>query len=175
MNKLYDNRVKGARLFAVAAHSAIDHKRKYTLEPYWMHPVEVATIVASVPHTSEMLMAAYLHDVVEDTEVEIEDINREFGYEVSKLVGWLTDVSKPSDGNRAVRKGIDRDHTAKAPPEAQTIKIADLISNSKSIAEHDPVFAKVYFKEKAALLKVMPLADPSLMKIAMSQLDLDVV
>ena len=43
------------------------------------------------------------------------------------LVDCLTDVSKPSDGNRAVRKEIDRQHLAKASPKAKTIKLADLI------------------------------------------------
>lgn len=67
-------------------------------------------------HTQEMIAAAYLHDVVEDTPVSIHEIREEIGPEVSELVDWLTDVSKPEDGNRRVRKELDRQHLAKAPP-----------------------------------------------------------
>jgi len=74
----------------------------------------------------------------------------------------LTDVSKPEDGNRAVRKARDREHTAAAPAEAQTIKLADLISNSRSIMAHDPAFAKTYLEEKRLLLAVMTKGDPGL-------------
>ena len=96
-----------------------------------------------------------LHDVVEDTPVTIKDIEDEFGPRVASMVDDLTDVSKPEDGNRAVRKELDRQHTAKASPDAQTVKLADLISNSLSIMEDDPSFAKVYMKEKALLLEVL--------------------
>lgn len=154
--------VERAYTFAKAAHEAIGQVRKYTGEEYISHPIEVAAIVSSVPHTDEMLAAALLHDTVEDTKVTAEDIRREFGAEVAALVGWLTDVSHPGDGNRAARKAIDRKHTAQAPVEAKTIKLADLISNSQSIIAHDPSFARVYLREKAALLEVLKEGDPTL-------------
>lgn len=50
---------------------------------------------------------------------------------------------------------MDRDHSASASADAQTVKLADLISNTKSIVKHDPNFAKVYIREKEALLKVL--------------------
>ncbi|MCY1459141.1 hypothetical protein D9M71_765880 [compost metagenome] len=78
-----------------------------------------------------------------------------FGPVVLELVGQLTDVSRPQHGNRAVRKRIDRQHTASACPEAKSVKLADLISNTRSIVEHDPAFTRVYLKEKAALLEVL--------------------
>jgi len=154
--------------FATMAHK--DQRRKYTNEPYILHSIEVAEIVATVDHTEEMLIAAVLHDVVEDTSFTSEDIHAEFGPVVGKLVDELTDISKPTDGNRAVRKAIDRDHLAKASRAAQTIKVADLISNTSSIVEHDPKFAKVYLKEKADLLDVLVLADKKLLKKAINQL-----
>jgi (p)ppGpp synthase/HD superfamily hydrolase len=156
--------VHKAQVFAIAAHSAVGQKRKYTGEPYFVHPAEVARIVAGVSgSTPEMVAAAWLHDTVEDTGVTTTDIHMNFGPEVAVLVGWLTDVSKPEDGNRAVRKAIDREHTARAPAEAQTVKLADLISNSKSIVEHDPAFAKTYLEEKRLMLEVMTKGDPTLM------------
>ena len=155
--------VERARIFATAAHASAAQLRKYTGEPYIVHPCEVASIVATVPHTQEMLAAAWLHDVVEDTGVTNEVIRAEFGDTVAELVGWLTDVSRPEQGNRAVRKAIDRAHSAMAPAQAQTVKLADLISNSRSIMQHDPEFARTYLQEKRLLLEVMNKGDATLM------------
>lgn len=156
--------VEHARMFAHGAHFAVGQLRKYTNEPYIVHPFEVASIVATVPGaTEEMIAAAWLHDVVEDTGVTLDQIHLVFGADVAKLVFWLTDASKPEDGNRAARKAIDRAHIAAAPAEAQTVKLADLISNTKSIMAHDPEFAKVYLEEKRLLLEVMTKGHPALM------------
>lgn len=152
--------VEKARVFATAAHAAVAQLRKYTNEPYIVHPAEVFSIVSSVDGaTPEMMAAAWLHDVVEDTGVTIEVIRQIFGEEVAELVGWLTDVSRPEQGNRSVRKAIDRAHTAMAPAQAQTIKLADLISNCTSIVEHDANFAKTYLEEKRLLLEVLTKGD----------------
>ena len=155
--------VERARVFATAAHAAVGQTRKYTFEPYIVHPAEVASIVATVPHTEAMIAAAWLHDTVEDTGVTIEVIRAEFGAEVAELVGWLTDVSRPEHGNRAHRKALDRAHSAMAPGEAQTVKLADLIANTRSIVAHDTAFAKTYLEEKRLLLAVMTKGDPTLM------------
>ena len=154
--------------FATKAHG--DQKRKYTGDPYIVHPIAVAEIVKTVPHTDAMIAAALLHDVVEDTPVTIEQIKDKFGSEVAELVGWLTDISRPENGNRKTRKSLDRDHSANAPAEAQTIKLADLIHNTESIEKHDPSFYKVYKQEKIALLDVLTKGDRSLMHIAQQQI-----
>lgn len=154
--------------FATMAHG--DQKRKYTGEPYIVHPIAVSEIVKTVPHTDEMVAAALLHDVVEDTPVTIQEIETKFGSKVAELVGWLTDTSRPENGNRKTRKSIDRLHSADAPAEAQTIKLADLIHNTKSIEQHDPSFWKVYKQEKIALLDVLTKGDRSLMHIAQQQI-----
>ena len=155
--------VRKAQVYAMAAHAAVGQKRKYTGEPYIVHPAEVAKIVASVEGaTYDMIAAAWLHDVVEDTGCTFTDIHMAFGIDIATMVGWLTDVSKPEDGPRWYRKKLDREHTAQAPAEVQTIKLADLISNSRSIMAHDPKFAKVYLEEKRMLLEVMTKGDPGL-------------
>ena len=155
--------VRKAQVYAQAAHAAVGQKRKYTGEPYIVHPGEVASIVAAVPgSTPDMVAAAWLHDVVEDTGCTFTDIHMAFGIDIATLVGWLTDTSQPQDGNRAHRKAIDREHSARAPAEAQTIKLADLISNSRSIVKHDPAFARTYLEEKRMLLAVMTKGDPGL-------------
>jgi (p)ppGpp synthase/HD superfamily hydrolase len=155
--------VERARVFATAAHAAVGQVRKYTFEPYIVHPAEVAKIVRDAGGSEAMVAAAWLHDTVEDTGVTIETIRAEFGVEVAELVGWLTDVSRPEHGNRAHRKALDRAHSAAAPAEAQTVKLADLIANTRSIMMHDVAFAKTYLEEKRLLLAVMTKGDAVLM------------
>ena len=137
--------------------------RKYSGLPYLVHPVEVATIVQTVEgHTDEMIAAALLHDVVEDTEYSFEDIAEAVSPEVAELVRGLTEVSQPQDGNRAVRKAKDRDFLAQQSAEVQTIKYADIISNTQDIRANDPKFAKVYIEEMKLLLQVMDKGDAKL-------------
>ena len=155
-----------AEAFATEAHARAGQVRKYTGEPYIEHPRAVVALVRSVPHDEAMLAAAWLHDTVEDTGADIATILHEFGPDVGALVDWLTDVSKPSDGNRKVRKALDRVHLSKAPPRAKTIKLADLIDNSRSIVERDPDFAKVYLAEKRELLAVLTEGDETLLNQA---------
>lgn len=146
-----------------------DCRRKYTGEPYMVHPREVAAIVASLPQCSldtSVIAAALLHDTVEDTDCPLSLIEEEFGADIAEMVEWLTDVSKPEDGNRAARKAIDREHVAKAPSWVQTIKLADLISNTSTITRYDPEFAKVYLAEKRELLKVLTRGNPTLHAVA---------
>ena len=151
-----------ARAFAEHHHEAIGHRRQYTREPYIVHPAEVVELVRSVPHSPAMIAASWAHDTVEDTAATLDDVRRELGEEVATLVEMLTDVSTPQDGNRKQRKAIDLAHTAKASAAAATIKLADLISNSSSILQHDPKFAAVFLAEKAALLEVLKHGDPTL-------------
>lgn len=155
-----------ARIFATAAHHAAGNVRKYTGEPYIHHPAAVVALVESVPHTPEMLAAAWLHDTVEDTHVALGLIEAEFGPDVAAMVEMLTDVSRANDGLRKHRKAKDREHTAKASPAAKTIKLADLIDNTRSIVERDPEFAKVYLEEKRLLLKVLTEGDQTLYEMA---------
>ena len=151
-----------ALVVADTAHRAVGQKRKYTGANYIVHPIEVMTIVQTVEHDEAMLCAALLHDVVEDTDITLDYISDLFGDDVAELVDWLTDVSKPEDGNRKTRKGLDRAHTLAAPARAQTIKMADLISNSQDIMANDKDFARVYLREKRLLVDGMTRAHPVL-------------
>lgn len=163
--------VEKARVFATAAHHAAGNVRKYTGEPYINHHAAVVALVSSVPHTPEMLAAAWLHDTVEDTGVSFGVIEQEFGAEVADMVEMLTDVSHANDGLRWHRKRKDREHTARASPAAKTIKLADLIDNTRSIVERDKDFAKVYMEEKALLLAVLTEGDPALLAMARARVD----
>ena len=164
-----ENVVAKALDFATKAHG--NQVRKYTGEPYTNHLVEVMNIVRTVKSDDSMLAAALLHDTIEDTSVTEADVKKEFGDRIAKLVVELTDISKPEDGNRATRKAMDRDKLAKVSDDAQTIKLADLISNGKDIAINDPKFAKVFLNEKRQLLEVLDRGDSALMKKAKNILD----
>ncbi len=165
------NLIQRARAFATSAHKRIDQKRKYSHQPYEVHLKAVATLVAEVGGDDEMVAAAWLHDTVEDTPATHHEIEDRFGPGVAELVYWLTDLSKPGDGNRALRKAMDRDHLAQAPARAQTVKLADLIDNARDICKHDPRFARVYLREMAALLDVLDRGHPELLRRARKVLD----
>lgn len=160
--------IQRAREFATRAHQRIDHRRKYSGQPYDVHLAAVARLVAGITDDPETIAAAWLHDVVEDTAVTFDDLRREFGEPVQRLVEELTDVSRPSQGNRAARKDIDRRHLAAASPRGQTVKLADLIDNCDDITRHDPRFARVFLQEMDALLAVLGDGDARLLQRARS-------
>lgn len=141
--------------YAKAAHEEVNQKRKYTDEPYIVHPLAVARIVQSLGLSEEAVAAALLHDVVEDTNRTLAEIYDNFGKRVGDLVEMLTDISTLSDGNRAVRKEIDRQHTAKADYEGKTIKLADGLDNSTSIIQYGGGFAYKWMKELELRLEVL--------------------
>ena len=147
--------IEKAKKYATLAHARINQLRKYTLKPYDVHLKNVATLVASVTQDGSMIAAAWLHDIVEDTPVTFEDLEREFEPDIVTLVRELTDISKPSDGNRATRKQIDRHHLAQSSSRAMTIKLADIIDNCEDICRHDPKFGSIYLAEIQALLPVL--------------------
>jgi hypothetical protein len=155
--------VEKARDYATKAHRRIDQRRKYTGQPYDVHLRAVAELVATVTDDQETIAAAWLHDLVEDTPATFADVEREFGAGVRALVAEVTDVSRPGDGNRAARQAIEREHLARASARAQTIKLADLIDNTRDICRHDPGFGRVYVREKADLLEVLTEGDPDLL------------
>ncbi len=145
------SKVELAIVFGARAH--IGQVRKYSGLPYIVHPIEVATICAELGGLAEdedALCAAILHDVLEDTDVAKEEIGAMFGAAVLGLVEELTEV--PVEGNRAFRKEAERIRLGEVSDTAQTIKVADLISNTRSIVKNDPDFAKVYLEEKTKLL-----------------------
>jgi (p)ppGpp synthase/HD superfamily hydrolase len=159
-----------AMLFAREAHKS--QRRKYTNNPYADHLAEVAGIVATVQNQQRcvppqtMIAVAWLHDSIEDQNITFTQLDATFGFDVAHGVRCLSDLEP---GNRAERKAFSRTRLAEAPGWIQTIKCADLISNTSSIVEHDPKFAAVYLEEKRLLLDVMTKADRRLWDIASKQ------
>jgi (p)ppGpp synthase/HD superfamily hydrolase len=150
--------------FARKAHEG--QLRKYTDEPYIFHPMNVGFLLTTVTDDQDVVAAGILHDVIEDTNIIAQDVFNSFGVRITKFVLDVTDVSKPSDGNRKTRKEIDRKHLAKAEPESKTIKLADIIDNASSIRKYDPGFAKVWLQEKKDLFPFLKEGDSKLYELA---------
>ena len=89
LNADVDKDIDSAIQFAIIAH---DEQYRKSGEPYVIHPILVASIVASVANDKTMIIAALLHDVVEDTEYELEDIEKYYGKDVANLVDGLTKI-----------------------------------------------------------------------------------
>ena len=151
-----------ARRYATKAHAEAGQRRKYTDEPYIVHPAAVVELVRSVTDSETMLAAAWLHDTVEDTPSTLQDIANYFGEEVAELVEMLTDSKSLKAKNRAARKVAHFRHTAQASADAQTIKLADIIDNTRSIIHFDPHFARVYLVEKRVQIALLKAGHPDL-------------
>lgn len=157
-----------AMAFAHEVHAK--QRRKYTNNPYADHLAEVAGIVSTVsnshPNQHATTAVAWLHDCVEDQDISAQELADRFGLDVMGGVMFLSDLEK---GNRAERKAAGRVRLSNAPFWVQDIKVADLISNTSSIVQHDPKFAVVYLEEKRLLLDVLTEANPALVAIARAQ------
>ncbi len=102
--------------------------------------------------TPEMVAAAWLHDVVEDTSVTHDNIMQSFGSEVAKYVSELT-FFKNSDLSRDENKRIQRAFMARASIEAKVIKCHDRWDNLHDLPNDD--FRKLYAEETLLLLEAM--------------------
>jgi len=136
--------------------------RQFGGEPYIVHPIAVAKLLSTVSGDLEVITAGILHDTLEDTKLSEVGLGVLFGSRVLALVKEVTRISTHADGNRTVRRALDAEHYGKASPDGKTIKLADMADNLKDIAELDPGFAKVYFKEAAALLPKLAGGAPDL-------------
>lgn len=152
--------------FAISAHHG--QVRKYTGMPYIFHPVGVASLVSEYGGTEDMVIAALLHDVLEDTSTTAEQIEDLFGPTVTGFVEDLTE--HPHAGNRAMRKNQEAFRLVLCSEPVHTIKIADLIDNARSILRFDPKFGKVFLEEMRTLTRVLHRANPDLLRMAMSML-----
>lgn len=163
--------IDDAKTYAINAHRSINQLRPYTNEPYEVHPAEVAALVESVPHTKAMLAAAWLHDTRDDVPgVTIEGLAAKFDDEVAGIVDDLSDHEKGT-GTRKQRKAAERQRIAGARAASQTVRLADVISNTRSIVERNPSFARTYVPEKAELIKVLTKGDPTLLALAHKTVD----
>jgi len=141
-----------ALAFAKKAHEG--QVRKYTGEPYVTHCIAVSEAVAAHVDDEDAIVAALLHDTVEDTDVTLEEIVEKFGERVAEYVWYLT---KPPVfvGNRAVRKMHDRNRLKLAPEIVRFIKVMDVWHNYSTIREYDPKFYETFREEVRDLFYVI--------------------
>jgi (p)ppGpp synthase/HD superfamily hydrolase len=155
--------IDDAETWGVEQHRRINHLRPQSDEPYEVHLGEVVTLIKSVPHTRRMVAGGWLHDVIDDIPgATRETVAAQTDDSVATLVDALSDHEK-GQGNRMQRKAAERARIAGADWETQTVRVADIISNVRTIVLRNPEFAKVYVPEKAALLEVLTKADPVLL------------
>lgn len=140
---LFDRAAK----FAIDAHRGGERKGKGY--PYILHPMEAAVIVSSLTTDPEMLAAAILHDTVEDTEVTIEQIRREFGERVASLV--CHEISPlPHAAPWRDRKQAQADQIAAAPRDSKVVAIGDKLSNLRAIvADYHQIGDQLWQRFKA--------------------------
>lgn len=123
-----------AIVFAVRAHHNTERRGKGF--PYIVHPMEAVSIVATITSDQELLAAAALHDTVEDTDVTVEDIRREFGGRVAAIVCAETDNAAdgaPVTDNWYDRKKAAIDRLAAASRDVKTVAMGDKLSNMRAI------------------------------------------
>ena len=127
-----------ARAYRFAAERHARQRRKGdAAEPYVNHLTEVADLVAEATggRDPDLVAAAMLHDVVEDTPTRLEEVEALFGTDIAGLVGEATDdTSLP----RAERKRLQVAHAPARSPRAKMLKLADKTSNVRALATSPP-------------------------------------
>ncbi|MGP3970115.1 HD domain-containing protein [Streptomyces sp. 6N223] len=142
--------------FAVRWHA---DQRRPAGEPYVEHLLEVVCVLAEAVGTTDVdvLRAAVLHDVVEDTECSLEDVRERFGDRVAVLVDWVTKPA-PSEGQtREEARAAYLRRLRTAPTDAVLLKLADRLSNVQRLDTHPrPEKRRSYYLE--TVHSVVPLA-----------------
>ncbi len=149
-----------AIIFAVKAHHNTERRGKGF--PYIVHPLEAMEIVATITPDQELLAAAALHDVIEDTEVTVDELREMFGERIAHLVhaesdqidGVLFDGQNEEETWHA-RKQAAIDRLAAAPHDAKVVAMGDKLSNMRAIARDykekgDALWSIFHVKDKAS-------------------------
>lgn len=157
MNKFLEtDLLDRAIIFAVRAHHNTERRGKGF--PYIVHPMEAVEIVATITPDQELLAAAALHDTIEDTEVTVEDIRREFGNRIAELVHAESDqftegVSEEDSWHNRKQAAIDR--LRHASYDAKIVAMGDKLSNMRAIwrdyqTKGDDLWNIFHIKDKAS-------------------------
>jgi len=141
--------------FATARHG--DQRRK-TGAPYLEHLLEALQILVEGAGVSrpDVLVAAVLHDVVEDTPCTLADVRAAFGSRVAELVGWVT---KPDPGPDQDSAAVTERYLRRlrgAPPDAILVKLADRMSNVQTLRNLPPDRQRAYYAQ--TVTHIVPLA-----------------
>lgn len=126
------------RALAFAAEKHRDHRRKdANASPYINHLIAVARVLAEEGHVAdeELLVAAVLHDTIEDTKTSFAELEEHFGQGVAGIVREVTDDKTLA---KEVRKRLQEEHAPQASALARQLKIADKICNIRDIMHSPP-------------------------------------
>ena len=126
------------KALAFAAHKHKDQRRKdVESSPYINHPITLANVLCNEGHVTDtaVICAALLHDTVEDTDTTAEELEREFGEEISRIVMDVTDDKTLA---KAERKQRQIEHASHISDQAKLVKLADKISNLRDVAGCPP-------------------------------------
>ena len=120
-----------------AAEKHRNQRRKNVEQtPYINHPIEVATILTRAGINDEdALIAALLHDTIEDTETSVEEVTERFGSNVIRIVMECTDDKKL---DKVTRKKYQISHAAEISVQGKLVKLADKLSNLGGMFRNPP-------------------------------------
>ena len=125
----------GAIIYAEKKHRPVPRKNK-NADPYITHPLRVAQLVATLGERgddTELLIAAILHDVVEDCGVTNAEIKEKFGKRVASIVAEVTDDKSKE---KSERKRLQIEHASTISKDAQILKAADKAANLEDMLTH---------------------------------------
>ena len=153
--------IKKAYLLAKSAHC---DQRRVSGVPYILHPTSVACILVEMGMDTDCVVAALLHDVVEDTDVELDEIKKQFGETIAELVDGVTKLSKISYSNREERQAENlRKMLIAMSNDIRVIivKLADRLHNLRTIEVMKPQ------KQRDKALEVMEVYAPIAHRLGM--------
>lgn len=142
MSKRLDDAIE----FATKKHTEQTRKRENT--PYILHPLEAAAVAAELTKDEDILIAAVLHDTVEDTDTSIDEVRERFGDRVADLVASETENKRedlPPEETWEIRKKESLEHLKNSTdPAVKILWLADKVSNVRTLY-------RLYQKEGDAL------------------------
>jgi (p)ppGpp synthase/HD superfamily hydrolase len=119
------------RALAFARERHAGQRRDVDGGPFVLHPVEVASMLRDAGYPDQVVAAGMLHEVLEDTDAEREELERRFGGEVAALVASLSDdpaIEDPHERRAALRRQV-----AEAGPTASAVFAADKVSKAREL------------------------------------------
>lgn len=138
MNTAESNALLLAALHFAATRHSPQRRKDVAASPYLNHPIAVAELLARVAQVTELeiLLAAVLHDVLEDTPTRAEEISARFG---TRVTGWVLEVTDDKRLPQAERKQRQVEHAPHLSREAKLIKLADKVHNLSDFQLDQPV------------------------------------
>jgi guanosine-3',5'-bis(diphosphate) 3'-pyrophosphohydrolase len=132
---------RSARLISALSFAAYKHRnqRRKDVEasPYINHPIALAHVLSVEGNVGDqdVLIAAILHDTLEDTKTTVAELRREFG---KKIVGIVMEVTDNKKLHKSIRKRLQIEHAPKLSKPAKLVKLADKICNLRDVVSNPP-------------------------------------